>query len=88
MLMPREGSLLLAAFGSLSIVCEPIALSLAWNLIVGINRSTSPNYITPFDLQAVGAEQDPRIKGFLAAFKSGAVIEDTSVQAVGDMLCV
>jgi hypothetical protein len=39
MLMPREGSLLLAAFGSLSIVCEPIAVSLAWNLIVDINRS-------------------------------------------------
>jgi hypothetical protein len=39
MLMPRDGSWLLAAFGNLSIVCEPIAVSFAWNLIVGMNRS-------------------------------------------------
>ena len=32
--MPRERSLRLAAFGSLTIVCEPIAVSLAWNLMV------------------------------------------------------
>src|SRR6266566_2339460 len=38
MLIPREGSLLLAASGSLRIVCEPIAVNLAWNLIFRINR--------------------------------------------------
>jgi hypothetical protein len=37
MLIPRDGSLLLAAFGSLSIVCEPIAVGLPWNLIFGMN---------------------------------------------------
>ena len=40
MLIPREGSLLLAASGSLRIVCEPIAINLAWNLIFGINHQT------------------------------------------------
>jgi hypothetical protein len=40
MLIAREGSLLLAASGSLRIVCEPIAINLAWNLILGINHQT------------------------------------------------
>ena len=40
MLIPREGSLLLAASGSLRIVCEPIAINLAWNLIFGIKHQT------------------------------------------------
>jgi len=40
MLIPREGSLLLAACGSLRIACEPIAVNLAWNLIFGINHQT------------------------------------------------
>ena len=40
MLSPREGSLWLAAFGTLRIVCEPIAANLAWNLIFGIYRSS------------------------------------------------
>jgi hypothetical protein len=39
-LIPREGSLLLAACGSLRIACEPIAVNLAWNLIFGINHQT------------------------------------------------
>jgi hypothetical protein len=38
MLMPREGSLLLAASGSLRIVCEASTVNLAWNLIFGITR--------------------------------------------------
>jgi hypothetical protein len=38
MLIPREGSLLLAASGSLRIACEPTAVNLAWNLIFGINH--------------------------------------------------
>jgi len=37
--MPREGSFRLAAFGNLRIVCEPIVVSLAWNLIFGIGLS-------------------------------------------------
>ena len=37
MLMPREGSLPLAAFGSLRITCEPIADNFAWNLTFAIN---------------------------------------------------
>ena len=40
MLIPREGSLLLAASGSLRIVCEPTAVNLVWNLIFGINHQT------------------------------------------------
>jgi hypothetical protein len=40
MLIPREGSLLLAASGSLRIVCEPTAVNLAWNWIFGINHQT------------------------------------------------
>src|ERR1700681_2893085 len=40
MLIPREGSLLLAASGSLRIVCEPSAVNLAWNLIFGIHHQT------------------------------------------------
>jgi hypothetical protein len=40
MLIPREGSLLLAASGSLRIACEPTAVNLAWNLIFGINHQT------------------------------------------------
>lgn len=40
MLIPREGSLLLAASGSLRIVREPMALNLAWNLIFGIYHET------------------------------------------------
>jgi hypothetical protein len=40
MLIPREGSLLLAGSGSLRIVCEPIGINLAWNLIFGINHQT------------------------------------------------
>ena len=32
--------MLLAASGSLRIVCEPIAINFAWNLIVGINHQT------------------------------------------------
>jgi len=39
MLIPREESLLLAAFGNLRIVCETIVMSLALNLILGINKS-------------------------------------------------
>jgi hypothetical protein len=41
MLNPREGSLLLAASGSLRIACEPIAVNLAWNLILDINVATT-----------------------------------------------
>jgi hypothetical protein len=37
MLIPREGSLRLAASGNLRIVCEPIAMSVALNLIFGIS---------------------------------------------------
>jgi hypothetical protein len=40
MLIPRDGSLLLAASGSLRIACEPTAVNLAWNLIFGINDQT------------------------------------------------
>src|SRR5437899_12374924 len=38
MLIPREGSLLLAACGSLRIACESIVVNVAWNLIFGINH--------------------------------------------------
>jgi hypothetical protein len=38
MLIPREGSLLLAASGSLTIVCEPTVVTVAWNLILGMNH--------------------------------------------------
>jgi hypothetical protein len=43
MLIPREGSFLLAACGSLRIGCEPMAVTLAWNLIFGtsIERSAT-----------------------------------------------
>ena len=40
MLIPREGSLRLAASGSLRIVCEPSTVNLAWNLIFGITLQT------------------------------------------------
>src|SRR5262245_22062012 len=40
MLIPRDGSLLLAASGSLRIIREPTAVTLAWNLIFDINGST------------------------------------------------
>jgi hypothetical protein len=36
--IPREGSLLLAPCGSLRIACEPIVFNWAWNLIFGINH--------------------------------------------------
>ena len=39
MFIPREGSLRLAVFGTLRIGCEPIAITVAWNLILGICRS-------------------------------------------------
>src|SRR5437667_9547944 len=39
MFIPREGSLRLAVFGTLRIGCEPIAVTVAWNLILGIRRS-------------------------------------------------
>ena len=42
MLIPREGSLRLAAFGNLRIVCEPMAMSSALDLIVGISPPPSP----------------------------------------------
>jgi hypothetical protein len=38
MLIPREGSLRLAAFGTLRMACAPIAVNLAWKLIFGINN--------------------------------------------------
>src|SRR5262245_35944841 len=38
MVMPREGSLLLGAFGNLTIVWEPIAVSVAWNLMDGMEH--------------------------------------------------
>src|SRR5215831_8476039 len=34
----NEGRLPLTVLGSLRIVCEPMAMSLAWNLILDINR--------------------------------------------------
>lgn len=40
MLIPREGSLRLAASGSLRIVCEPSTVNVAWNLIFGITLQT------------------------------------------------
>jgi hypothetical protein len=48
MLIPREGSLLLAASGSLRIACEPTAVNLAWNLIFGINHQTFGRVIPPW----------------------------------------
>jgi hypothetical protein len=38
--IPREGSLLLAARGSRRIAWEPIAVTVAWNLIFGMNDQT------------------------------------------------
>jgi len=38
--MPRERSRLLAAFGSLTIVCDPMAVSVDWNRMMGLRSST------------------------------------------------
>ena len=55
--IPREGSLLLAAPGSLRIVCVPIAVSWAVNLIVGIRVDTYP-VVNTMSQRATRSEPD------------------------------
>src|SRR5437773_12039821 len=88
MFIPREGSLRLAVFGTLRIGCEPIAVTVAWNLILGIRRSARS--LESFALGTPGAARHRIVSHHGRASDSsrlpGPELHDPSNQRVWNLL--